>query len=83
MDAGTSARITTAIEAFWGVRAAQLTNAQNLQGGTRSAVTRGKHLDAVNDLLAAEFMLGGFSRGQVHNSGRAKTMPGYFRPTKN
>jgi len=42
MDAGTSARITTAIEAFWGVRAAQLANAQNLQGGTRSAVTRGE-----------------------------------------
>jgi len=57
--------------------------AQNLQGGTRSAVTGGKHLDAVNDLLAAEFMLGGFSRGQVYNSGRAKMMPGYFRPTKN
>ena len=83
MDQSARARADLAIADFWGVRASQLASAQSLQGGTRSAVTGGQHLNAVRDLLAEEFRIAGFPATSVHASGRAKSLPGYFRPTKN
>lgn len=83
MDQPTLDRVSTALKAFWGVRAAQQANAQRLQGGSRSSVTGGQHLNEVRDLIAEEFVLAGFPESTVQRTGRAKTLPGYFRPTKN
>jgi hypothetical protein len=83
VDDVTRDRVRTALKAFWGVRAAQQANAQRLQGGSRSSVTGGQHLNEVRDLIAEEFVLAGFPESSVQRTGRAKTLPGYFRPTKN
>jgi hypothetical protein len=86
LDAATRERVDEALLAFWGVRSAQhaaASQAANAQGGTRSAVVGGQHLDAVRDLIAEEFVLAGHPSSNIHRRGRSKTLPGWFRPTKN
>lgn len=85
LDPATQARVDNALQAFWGVRAAQHATASqsvNAQGGTRSAVVGGGHLNAVQSLVADEFVLAGHDPRNIHTSGRSKTLPGWFRPTK-
>lgn len=82
-DYETKAR--TAIQAFWGNRAAAR-QAQAATGridaGERGAVTAGKHMDGfvalVHDLVRAN----GLIQAEVHRSRALVTLPGYFRPTK-
>lgn len=78
-----SDRVTAAIAAFWGSRATQLAAIGNSQGGTRDAVVGGQHLNAVRDLLVDEMIRTGAPIANTHATGSAKTMPGYFRPSKN
>lgn len=86
MDAATRKRVGDALAAFWGVRDAQHAAAitkSNAQGGTRSAVVGGQHLNAVRHLIEEELRLVGVPAENIHRAGKWKTMPGWFRPTKN
>jgi len=85
MDAATKKRINEALFSFWTGRSGQQQQAgakPQAQGGTRSAVVGGKHLNAVRDLIANEFFLAGIPKSQLATSGRTKVLPGWFRPTK-
>lgn len=74
-----------AIKLFWGTKdAAALAQAERgvKDVGTRAAVTAGKHLDAFIPLLSEIAKVQGLERISFHAGGRAPTIPGYFRPTK-
>ena len=76
--------VSNAITWFWGSRASQSGGIAHSQGGSgRDAVVGGQHLNAVRDLIVDELVKLGTPRAAIHTSGRSKTMPGYFRPTKN
>ena len=61
--------------------AAQAANGRADQG-RRSAVTSGKHLDPVAGIIRNDLIDLGFHEDEVFHTGRACTLPGWFRPTK-
>jgi Restriction endonuclease XhoI len=81
------AALAEAVKHFWTTRGAQ----QIAQGaksgvkdaGSRAAVTGGKHADGFVNLLAEIVASAGVENIAVHASKKnARTLPGYFRPTK-
>jgi hypothetical protein len=73
-----------AVRAFWEARsraAAKQAAAGKADAGTRSAVTAGGHLAALENIVVEEFITAGFAPESV----RRKTgieLPGYYRPAK-
>ena len=73
-----------AVRAFWEARAlaaAKQAAAGKADAGSRSAVTAGSHLAALEDIIVAEFVSAGFASDSV----RRKTgieLPGFYRPAK-
>ncbi|MFF6959148.1 PaeR7I family type II restriction endonuclease [Streptomyces sp. NPDC088197] len=62
-------------------QATQSTAAGKAQEGSRSAVTGGRHLDAVDRLVREELTATG-ARGLKFLTGRDATLPGFYRATK-
>ena len=78
-------RLSDAVKAYWTTRDSQQL-AQGADGlkdtGLRSAVTGGKHLDGMCQVIAAILSSAGLKDLEVF-SGRGKgVLPGYYRPTK-
>jgi len=77
--------VEAALREWVSVRAEQKERSEargNAQQGNRAAVVSGKHLDAVNALIIAEIKrIAG--PGLEFREGRAATLPGYYRATKN
>lgn len=80
-------KLGAAIKHFWRTR----TNQQERQGiktgvkdaGNRSAVTGGKHADGFVSLIADIVLDAGLKDVSIHKSKKVtRTLPGYFRPTK-
>lgn len=72
------------MRSYWAVRMAQ--SDKQLAGGkadagTRGAVTGGKHLDALTDLIEEIFLDCGFPASSISRGSRVE-LPGYFRPEK-
>ena len=81
------AYLTNAVRLFWQIRQAQSERQGGASGvkdaGNRGAVTGGKHADGFVQLLAAVVKDAGLLDAHVHVSiKRHRTLPGYFRPTK-
>ncbi|WP_197288167.1 PaeR7I family type II restriction endonuclease [Nocardia sp. NRRL S-836] len=75
----------TAIIAFWEGRTLQTQKqlaGETTDVGTRAAVTAGKHLDAVGELIAQQFAPLALLTPEVKVHGQA-TLPGYYRRSKN
>lgn len=74
-----------AVRKFWELRNRQSED-QSERGvtdaGTRGAVTGGKHLAPVENLIGEVLNDAGISWTNIYN-GRTATLPGYFRETKN
>ena len=74
-----------AVGKFWDLRNRQ-SEAQGERGvtdaGTRGAVTGGKHLAPVENLIGEVLNDAGISWSDIYN-GRTATLPGYFRELKN
>jgi len=74
-------RFQDAVRDFWTIRGSQAER-QRLEGkldaGTRGAVTGGAHLNSVALLLADVFTDAG-----IHPFGNFRTLPGYYRASKN
>ncbi len=79
--------LAEAVKHFWRTRGSQ----QSAQGGksgskdagARGAVTGGKHADGFVQLIAQIVKSAGFNDAQVLTSSKAsRTLPGYFRPSK-
>ncbi len=79
-------RTKEAIAYFWGSRNAAL-QAQIEKGkqdaGTRGAVTAGKNLDGFLPLIVALLKENGLEEALVEQKKSVRTLPGFFRPTKN
>jgi hypothetical protein len=74
----------TAITAFWQGRTLQTQKqieSGNSDAGTRGAVTGGKHLDAIGQLIAQQFDSLAELNSEVKIHGQA-TLPGYYRRSK-
>lgn len=84
MDERDRRRITTAVD-FWiktKLDQQQLSEAAgNAQGGTRAAVTGGRHLAGVNTLILDELHDLGLE-GLRYETDRRATVPGYYRASK-
>lgn len=73
-----------AVRAFWTARAgaaAKQVAAGKADAGTRGAVTAGRHLAALEDIVAAEFVTAGFDPTSVRRKNGIE-LPGYYRPAK-
>ncbi len=85
MDAPTRQRIVNALDFWVKAKIEQRTLSEaagSAQGGTRAAVTGGKHLAGVNRLVLDELESFGLQGVTYAADGRA-TLPGYYRATKN
>lgn len=76
-----------AVKHFWKTRSSQHkmqgTGTGNKDTGNRGAVTGGKHADGFVNLIAEICREAGLTEAQVHStSKRTRTLPGFFRPTK-
>lgn len=76
--------IREAVRSYWKTRAGQ--HSANKRGkskdaGTRGAVTGGKHLDALSDLVAKVILAAGFEKKDIH-FGHDLVLPGYYRAQK-
>lgn len=73
-----------AIRAFWEARshaAAKQAAAGKSDAGSRGAVTAGRHLAAMEDIVVNEFVSAGFPPGAVRRHAGIE-LPGYYRPAK-
>lgn len=81
-----SNRVRSAVEHFWGKRAAQAA-AQLARGGSdqgaRSAVTGGAQMDGFIDLVIELVRIGGISDPNIYRQKSLVELPGFFRATKN
>lgn len=68
-----------ALRSYWDVRTTQA--ATGTGEGSGAAVRAGRHFGAMQALVAQVFLDEGFEPRQMF-TGRAATLPGYFRPTK-
>ncbi len=73
-----------AVLGFWSTRAAQAAK-NELEGkadqGERGAITGGKHLDPIRELIAELFVSAGVAPENIYRS-KGITLPGYYRPSK-
>jgi hypothetical protein len=79
--------LSEAVKHFWATRGAQHARQGSATGqkdaGNRAAVTGGKHADGFINLIAKIVRDAGLSDFAIHASEKkTKTLPGYFRPTK-
>lgn len=77
-------RILAAVERWFTAKQTQATlslASGRAQGGTRSSVTGGTHLDGFNSLIVDELDALGLS-GLTFGTNRAATLPGYYRASK-
>lgn len=84
--AGYEKRTKEAVAFFWGARNAAIV-AQVQRGlqdaGSRGAVTAGKNLDGFLPLIVALLRENGLEEALVEQRRSVRTLPGFFRPTKN
>jgi len=85
LDAET--KLGDAVKHFWRVRSQQHKRQGGKSGvkdaGKRAAVTGGKHADGFIKLVAAIVSDAGLSDASIHVSEKTRrTLPGFFRPTK-
>ena len=76
-----------AVKHFWKIRSKQHKRQGSGTGrkdaGNRAAVTGGKHADGFVQLIAAIIRDAGLSKATIHTTEKvSRTLPGYFRPTK-
>ena len=76
-----------AVRHFWETRSSQHRKQGTATGhkdaGSRGAVTGGKHADGFVDLIAAIVRSAGVRDASIHATSKvARTLPGFFRPTK-
>jgi Restriction endonuclease XhoI len=76
-----------AVKHFWKVRSKQKkrqgAGTGKKDAGNRSAVTGGKHADGFVELVAAIIQDAGLRRAKIYTTTKgSRTIPGYFRPTK-
>lgn len=84
MDDKTAARIDVALRMWLDVRRTQAeTSVASGRGqeGRRSAVTGGRHLSSVNQLVVDEILAAGATGLRIHLN-RGATLPGFYRATK-
>ncbi|MGW2514461.1 PaeR7I family type II restriction endonuclease [Streptomyces scopuliridis] len=84
MDSKAHMTLDRALRSWRDVRFAQATrsaNGGNAQQGNRAAVTGGRHLDALDQLVRDELVAAGGTE-LVFLRGRKATLPGYYRATK-
>jgi hypothetical protein len=84
MDEKTAARVEHALRTWLDVRRTQAetsTASGRGQEGGRSAVTGGRHLDAVHQLVADEIRATGATGLHIHKN-KGATLPGFYRATK-
>ncbi|MBL8522768.1 MAG: restriction endonuclease [Betaproteobacteria bacterium] len=79
--------LAKAVQHFWRTRGRQHKRQGTLTGkkdaGNRSAVTGGKHADGFVNLIAAIVKDGGLKNAIIKTAEKKeRTLPGYFRPTK-
>jgi hypothetical protein len=79
--------LSKAVKLFWKVRASQKEKQGSGSGvkdaGNRSAVTGGKHADGFVSLIASIVRDAGLPNISVHTTSKTvRTLPGYYRPTK-
>lgn len=78
-------RLAEAIKAFWksqeGALHAKRASARP-DTGKRGAVTSGKHLHPIADLIGEIIQENGLEAASLHRRGRQVTIPGFFRATK-
>jgi hypothetical protein len=79
--------LAKAVKHFWKTRADQKKRQGSGSGlkdaGNRSAVTGGKHADGFVKLIAAIVRDAGLPDAVIHTTAKtSRTLPGYFRPTK-
>lgn len=80
-------QLAKAVKHFWKTREAQKVRQGSSSGkkdaGNRSAVTGGKHADGFVQLIAAIVKDAGLATANIHVAQKLpRTLPGYFRPTK-
>lgn len=80
-------QLAKAVKHFWSTRQAQKIRQGGASGkkdaGNRGAVTGGKHADGFVSLIAAIVRDAGLSVADIHVAEKLpRTLPGYFRPTK-
>jgi len=79
--------LAKAVKHFWSTRANQQARQGSASGikdaGNRSAVTGGKHADGFVQLIERIVRDAGLPGASIHAAAKtARTLPGYFRPTK-
>ena len=79
--------LSRAVQHFWRTRGSQRKRQGKVTGkkdaGNRSAVTGGKHADGFVNLIAAIVKDAGLKNATIKTAEKkARTLPGYFRPTK-
>jgi hypothetical protein len=79
--------LSIAVSNFWSTRVNQKSSQGGVDGkkdaGNRGAVTGGKHADGFVNLIAQVVESAGVPNVKVHSKEkRPRTIPGYFRPTK-
>lgn len=79
--------LSKAVANFWSTRGLQKSSQGGVEGkkdaGNRGAVTGGKHADGFVNLIAKVVHSAGVPNVQVHSKEKKpRTIPGYFRPTK-
>jgi hypothetical protein len=79
--------LATAVKHFWKTRnaqhASQGTTTGKKDAGSRGAVTGGKHADGFVDLIAAIVRSAGLKDVDIRTAEKKqRTLPGYFRPSK-
>ncbi|MGH8454590.1 MAG: PaeR7I family type II restriction endonuclease [Nevskiales bacterium] len=79
--------LARAVAHFWKIRSRQKKSQGKRTGqkdaGNRAAVTGGKHADGFVKLIAAIVKDAGLPEVSIHTQAKtARTLPGYFRPTK-
>ncbi len=79
--------LAKAVKHFWNTRASQKIRQGSGSGvkdaGNRSAVTGGKHADGFIKLIAGIVRDAGLPDAVIHTAAKtSRTLPGYFRPTK-
>lgn len=79
--------LAKAVKHFWRTRASQSKRQGSASGvkdaGNRTAVTGGKHADGFVEMIAAIVHDAGLPKATIRYAAKAeRTLPGYFRPTK-
>ncbi|MCB9741545.1 MAG: restriction endonuclease [Alphaproteobacteria bacterium] len=72
--------VREATQLFWRTKSGSSTDSQ---GGTRSSVLTGKHMDGFMQLAERVALHAGLPASGIHVRGRHLNLPGYFRASKN